>query len=214
MNVSNPAFIDPTLDGPARSRSRTRLVRQRRGRHGARRTQGRAEHAHPRGRAVVLADLEGPGTIRHFWMTIPPAPPERMRALWIEVFYDGADEPSVSVPCRRLLRSAPRPSRSDYHSALMAVHEGRGFNSYVPMPFREHVRVEVTNGGRSASTILYYQVDYTVETELPEDIGYLHVGFRRQNPTTMSEDFVIADGLEGPGRFLGMQRRRAGHRRG
>ena len=47
----------------------------------------------------MLADIEGPGTIRHIWMTFPPAPPEQMRALLLEVFYDGAAEPSVSVPC-------------------------------------------------------------------------------------------------------------------
>ena len=26
------------------------------------------------------------------------APPERMRAVWVEVFYDGLKEPSISVP--------------------------------------------------------------------------------------------------------------------
>src|SRR5262245_18156289 len=50
------------------------------------------------GERVVLADLEGPGTIRHLWLTFPPAPPERMRAPVLEVFYDGAAEPSISVP--------------------------------------------------------------------------------------------------------------------
>ena len=50
------------------------------------------------GEEVTLADIEGPGVVRHVWMTFPPAPPEVMRAMVIEVFYDGADEPSVSVP--------------------------------------------------------------------------------------------------------------------
>ena len=46
----------------------------------------------------MLADVEGPGIVRHIWMTFMPARPERMRAQIIEVFYDGADEPSISVP--------------------------------------------------------------------------------------------------------------------
>ena len=50
------------------------------------------------GERVLLADLEGPGTIRHVWMTFPPMRPERMRALVLEVFYDGSDAPSISVP--------------------------------------------------------------------------------------------------------------------
>lgn len=38
---------------------------------------------------------------------------------------------------------------------------------------------------------------------MPAELGYLHVGFRRQNPTTLRDDFTIVDGLAGPGRFLG-----------
>ena len=99
----------------------------------------------------------------------------------------------------------------EYHSALHAVQEGRGFNSYVPMPFGEHVRIVATNGGER-SIILYYQVDYTLGP-LDDGAGYLHVGFRRQNPTVQKRDFVIVDGLEGPGRFLGLRDRRPRHRR-
>jgi len=33
------------------------------------------------GETVTLAEIEGPATIRHIWMTFPPAPPEVMRAL-------------------------------------------------------------------------------------------------------------------------------------
>jgi hypothetical protein len=50
---------------------------------------------------------------------------------------------------------------------------------------------------------LYYQVDYTLQPELPAGLGYLHVEFRRENPTVMRRDFVITEGLRGPGRFLG-----------
>ena len=41
---------------------------------------------------VVLADIDGPGIVRHIWMTFPPARPERMRALYLEVFYDGGSK--------------------------------------------------------------------------------------------------------------------------
>jgi hypothetical protein len=50
------------------------------------------------GGTVTLADVDGPGVVRHMWMTFPPARPEVMRAMVLEVFYDGAAEPSVSVP--------------------------------------------------------------------------------------------------------------------
>jgi hypothetical protein len=134
-------------------------------------------------------------------MTFPPAPPEVMRALWMEVRYDGASYPSVSVPCLDFF-GLPHGRPVAYASALMAANEGRGFNTWVPMPFRRTAAITLTNGSTVALPF-YYQVDYTLEHELPGDAGYLHVSFRRQNPTALREDFVIEEGLRGPGRFLG-----------
>jgi hypothetical protein len=153
------------------------------------------------GERVVLADLEGPGTIRHVWMTFPPAPPEVMRALVLEVFYDGADLPSISVPGLDFF-GLPHGRPVAFASALTSAQEGRGFNSYLPMPFREHLRVEVTNAAPRALE-LYYQLDVTLTAALPDEAGIVHATFRRENPTTMTRDFVIADGLRGPGRFIG-----------
>lgn len=153
------------------------------------------------GERVVLADIDGPATVRHVWMTFPPAPPEVMRAALLEVFYDGLDVPAVSVPCLDFF-GLPHGRPVPYHSALTAAQEGRGFNAYFPMPFRRRCRLEFVNGSTRPYP-LYFQVDYTVEREIAGERGYLHVSFRRQNPTVMREDFVIAEGLRGPGRFLG-----------
>jgi hypothetical protein len=199
MNLTNPAFIDPSFDSRAVTFENPTGGRGAGGTaHGGRK--GKPNMRLRAGESVVLADIEGPGTIRHIWMTIPPAPPEIMRSLWIEVFYDGLDEPSVSVPFVDFF-GLPHGRPVEHHSALTAVQEGRGFNSYVPMPFGQHVRIVATNGG-PRSIILYYQVDYTL-SPLDDRAGYLHVGFRRENPTVQKRDFVIVDGLEGPGRFLG-----------
>jgi hypothetical protein len=152
------------------------------------------------GETVVLADLDGPGTIRHVWTTFPPAPPEVMRALVLEVFYDGADLPSISVPCLDFF-GLPHGRPVPYASALTSAQEGRGFNAYLPMPFRDHVRVELTNGS-TRPLDCYYQLDVTLG-DVAADAGILHASFRRENPTTMARDFVIADGFRGPGRFIG-----------
>ncbi len=149
---------------------------------------------------VVLADLEGPGRIRHFWCTFPPMPPEAMRGLQLEVFYDDAAEPSVSVPLLDFF-GLPHGRPVAYASALATAQEGRGFNHYAPMPFRRRMRVEIENAtGRRFP--FYYQIDFTEGPEA-DDVGLLHASFRRENPTTLKQDFTICDGLRGPGRFLG-----------
>lgn len=196
----DPAFIDPRIEARAATFENPTGARGAGGTaHGGRK--GAPNRRLEAGETVVLADVEGPGVIRHIWMTFLPAPPERMRSMVLRVFYDGTDEPSVSVPCLDFFGVAhgrPVP----FATALTALQEGRGFNSWIPMPFRERARVELTNAGDRAAT-LYYQVDYTLQPELPAGQGYLHVSFRRENPTVLRRDFVIAEGLRGPGRFLG-----------
>lgn len=152
------------------------------------------------GERVVLADVEGPGRVRHIWMTFRPAPPEDMRAVMLEVFYDGRSEPSISVPCLDFFGLA-HGRMIHAISALTAVQEGRGLNAYFPMPFAKHCRVELTNAGKRP-ILFYYQIDYTLEP-MAADAGYLHVSFARENPTVLKRDFTIMQGIEGPGRFLG-----------
>jgi hypothetical protein len=198
--IWNPAVIDPRLDSRAATFENPSGARGAGGTaHGGRK--GAPNRRLEPGERVVLADIEGSGVIRHIWMTFLPTRPERMRALYLEVFYGDADEPSVSAPCLDFF-GLPHGRPVAYHSALTAANEGRGFNSYVPMPFRDGIRIELVNGSEKRA-VLYYQVDYTLQDDVPDDHGYLHVSFRRENPTTMRRDFVIAEGLRGPGRFLG-----------
>jgi hypothetical protein len=49
---------------------------------------------------------------------------------------------------------------------------------------------------------LYYQVDYTL-TEVPEDAAYFHAQFRRSNPLPYKKDYVLLDGVQGWGHYVG-----------
>ena len=112
-------------------------------------------------------------------------------------------EPSVSVPFVDFF-GLPHGRPVAYHSALHAVQEGRGLQQ-----LRAHaVRRARAHRGRptaaSARSILYYQVDYTLQPSRPTtawDTCTWRSGAR--TPRCRRRDFVIVDGLEGPGRFLG-----------
>ena len=200
LTIADAACIDPELD------CRSISFENPTGARGAGGTalggrKGAPAKMMPPGHHEVLADIEGPGQIRHIWMTFPPAPPEDMRGIFLEVYYDDLDQPSISVPCMDFF-GLPHGRPVHYASALTAVQEGRGFNAYFPMPFRRRIRVEVTNAS-SRPIQFFYQIDYTLQRSLAETAGYLHVAFRRENPTTLKQDFVIATDFQGPGRFLG-----------
>ena len=48
--------------------------------------------------AAVLLDLEGPGVLRRIWITVSSRDPHYLRGLAIRMYWDGEEEPSVSVP--------------------------------------------------------------------------------------------------------------------
>jgi Protein of unknown function (DUF2961) len=184
-DIMNPSFIDSSLESRAITFENPTGSRGAGGKAAGGR-KGAPSRVIGGGERVVLADIEGPGVLRHLWMTVLPAPPE---------------VPSISVPLLDFF-CLPHGRTAPFASALVAVNEGRGFNSTIPMPFAHHVRVELENGSE-APTVLYYQVDYTLEPAMPTGNGYLHASFRRENPTLLKSDLVVTEGLAGPGRFLG-----------
>ena len=138
------------------------------------------------GERVVLADIEGRGTIRHVWITIPPAPPERMRAVRLEVFYGDLAEPSISVPLVDFF-GVPLGRPVPLVTALSAIQEGRGFNAYYPMPFEKGLRFELVNES-DARLLLYYQIDFSLDAVRDREPSYLHVAYRRENPTVQKRE--------------------------
>ena len=114
------------------------------------------------GEKVILGELEGPGVIRHVWMTFPPAPPEVMRALWIEVFYDGSDGALRLGAVSRLLR----PSHTDVRFAMRRCSPARRKDVASTRTSRcrssKRIRIELTNSAPRHMD-LYYQLDYTLQ---------------------------------------------------
>ena len=132
-DIMNPSFIDTSVEPRAVTFENPTGARGAGGTTAGGR-KGAPSQVIGAGERVVLASIEGPGVLRHLWLTMLPAPPDRLRALSLEVFYDGADEPSVSVPILDFF-CLPHGRTAPFASALVAVAEGRGFNSTIPMPF-------------------------------------------------------------------------------
>jgi hypothetical protein len=200
--VLNPCFVDERIDSRSVSPENPTGERSAGGMsHGGRKDAARTLSP---GEKIILADIKGPGTLRHIWMALPWGRPESMRALRLEGFYDRMSEPSISVPVCDFF-GLPHGRATEFYSQLITVpegHGGHGVNYYIPMPFGRSVRIELTNETDIAVGICY-QIDYTLEPLLPERTHYLHASFRRENPTTLRRDFVVTEGLKGPGRFLG-----------
>ena len=156
------------------------------------------------GETTTLMDVEGCGVIRHIWITIPHRSVRDMRNMILRMYWDNSEVPSVEVPMGDFFGVAHGRCRV-LTTAYVTQVLGRGFNSYIPMPFRKHARVTVTNDMPDGKDMgaFFFQIDYEMRDRLPENTGLFHAQFRRENPTTMKQDFVILDNVEGPGFFLG-----------
>jgi hypothetical protein len=153
------------------------------------------------GSTYVLADIKGAGTIDRMWMTIDDRSPEVLRGLKLEMYWDGAKTPAVSVPLGDFFLHGAG-EMVPMETALFASAEGRSFISYVPMPFRTGARIVLVNEG-SKKVNLFYDVDYRAVPVQPADALYFHAWWSRERATKLGRDFRILPRISGRGRFLG-----------
>jgi hypothetical protein len=152
------------------------------------------------GQEVQLCDIEGPGTIRHIWMT-GPRTPASLRSVVIRAWWDGQEHPSIECPIGDFMGFA-HGKVMPYFSAVHSLGRNAGMNIWLPMPFAKKARLTLTNEGK-ANVALFYQIDYTIKDNHPSDVGRLHVLFRRENPTTEKQDFEMLPKRTGKGRYIG-----------
>jgi hypothetical protein len=163
---------------------------------------GHAFETIPIGGSHVLADISGAGTIDRIWMTIEDRSPEALRGLRLEMFWDGAATPAVSVPLGDFFLHGAG-EMVPMETALLASPEGRSFVSYIPMPFRRGARIVITNESGRPVNLIFYDVNYRTLPRQPADALYFHAWWSRERATRLGEDFRILPRIEGRGRFLG-----------
>ena len=155
------------------------------------------------GERKVLAEAAKCGTVRRIWMTISDRRSVLLRGIRLDMYWDGADKPAVSVPigdffCHGLGRM------STFQSALFSSPEGRSFNCCIPMPFKTGMRIEVTNETDMDLGSFFYEIDYTLGDRHSGSTPYFHACYRRENPTRFQEDYEFLPKVYGRGRFLGV----------
>jgi hypothetical protein len=167
---------------------------------------GRAFLPLPAGESLTLADIEGPGTIRHIWITVPDttdAGPFVLTDLVLRMYWDDEERPSVEVPLGDFFCNG-FASRALVTSEPVVVAPTGGMNTYFPMPFRRRARIVLDSEHAGDVGAVFFQVDYTVGDDIGDDVAYFHAQWRRSNATTaLGEDHVIVDGIEGSGAYVG-----------
>jgi hypothetical protein len=156
----------------------------------------------PAGATTTLMDFEGSGTVTRFWATIDDRSPEMLRSLRLEMFWDGAETPAVSVPFGDFF-GIGLGERTAFECALFSDPEGRSFNCFIPMPFQKGARITLTNQSGKDLRHLFYDVDALVNVDHAPDTLYFHAVWRREKPNPLGQDYTIVPKITQNGRFLG-----------
>ncbi len=99
-------------------------------------------HVMQPGESVTLLDVKGAGIINRIWMTLDELfhKPEEMRAVKIDIYWDGCDKPAVSAPIGDFF-CAPFGRIVAFENELFASPEGRSFVSYIQMPYKTGAKI-------------------------------------------------------------------------
>ncbi len=143
------------------------------------------------GETATLAEIPGPGSIRHIWVTIDSPSAFHLRELVLRMYWDGDTEPSVEVPIGDFFgtgfeyEDVPGGHTGQaYHSwqSLPLTVRGRALSSYFEMPFSKGARITLTNDGAKAVSSFYFHIDYQsyADTKQTDRQGRFHAQWRSE----------------------------------
>ncbi len=161
---------------------------------------GHAWEHFPIGERKVLCDFAGMGVIRRIWITLNERGADSLQNVYLEMFWDGAEEPQVSVPIGDFFCMGLGEMRS-FENRFFSTAEGRSFCSTIPMPFKKRATIVISNRSNTYINNLFYDINLTLE-ELGEDDMYFHALFRDEK-NALGKGAEILPLISGEGRFLG-----------
>jgi hypothetical protein len=114
------------------------------------------------GETRAIAEIAGPGCIRHIWVTISSGMQFYLRKLVLRMYWDGETQPSVECPIGDFF-GLGHATVTYFTSAPLQMFD-RAFNCWFPMPFATGARITIENQGE-AEAVVYFYVDYQAMTK-------------------------------------------------
>jgi hypothetical protein len=153
------------------------------------------------GERKVLLTVQGPGTLQRIWLTVLKQSPQQLRALRLDIYWDGETKAAVSAPLGDFF-GVGLGRTAAFENALFSNPEGRSFNCYIPMPFRKGAQVVLTNESEE-DNFLFYDINFLRLPKPAKNSLYFHAYWSNNRDTNLGEDFEILPAVQGKGRFLG-----------
>ncbi|MBP7934190.1 MAG: DUF2961 domain-containing protein [Phycisphaerae bacterium] len=154
------------------------------------------------GESKTIADLVGPGEIRHIWLVPTSMDIRHPRALVLRMWWDGAATPSVEAPLGDFF-AVGNGMQADVDSLPVKVcSRGRGYNCYWRMPFRKSAKITLTNESDREPASCYFQINWVRQDREPDDLLYFHARYHQECPPQMGKPYTVFVG-QGRGHYVG-----------
>src|SRR5699024_5070727 len=134
------------------------------------------------GETRTIAAVQGPGIIKHIWMTIASSEPQHLKKIVLRMYWDDEETPSVEAPIGDFF-GLGLGKYILYESKYLSVASQRALNCFFEMPFKKSAKITVTNQGSQAIDAFYYNIDWEKHKSLPENLAYFHAQYRQAVPT-------------------------------
>jgi hypothetical protein len=162
---------------------------------------GHPQDAIEAGATHTLLDIQGQGVINRMWFTINDRSLPMLRSLKIEMFWDNAAKPAVSVPLADFYGMGQGMVK--FENEFFASPEGRSFNCFIPMPFKKGAKITITNESDKRLNNIFFDVNYSLLKNWNDDFLYFHAFWNRDTATTPGKDFELLPHIKGKGKILG-----------
>jgi len=155
------------------------------------------------GETAVLAELKGPGEIRHIWFTLSSRDFFRYpRTLVLRIYWDDANIPSVETPVGDFF-AAGHGMKADVSSLPVEVTSyGRALNCYWKMPFGIKAKITMTNDAEKGDATCYFYIDWQKLKDLPPDSLYFHARYNQEWPVKPFSPYTVIE-INGEGQYVG-----------
>lgn len=153
--------------------------------------------------SMTVADLTGPGIIRHIHTTRHQPADLAARGVILEIYFDDATEPAVSCPLADFFGDGCN-GQSMYFSTPWIECAPWSYNCYFPMPFAKHAKVVLRND-TDQDLANYSYVEWEPLAQWPERQGYFHATFLRRRFQLSKDTKVEFFHAKGTGHILGRQ---------
>jgi len=155
------------------------------------------------GKSMVVADIKGPGIIRHIHTCRHQKPDLMARGIVIEIYFDDATEPAVCCPLADFFGDGCN-GKSMYFSSRLIECAPWSYNCYFPMPFASRAKVVLRND-TAENTMNYSYVEWEPLGEWKKNLGYFHATYRRKAFQLTRDTKETFFHVRGTGHLLGRQ---------